>query len=169
MTIKSLTTENWLQPDSNGLSFLKTGDVPELTGEDWLALFLRVKLAPQVPDNVRADFEVARGALVYGYYFSPLFVLATEPLARAAKSAVFEKCKKLGVQTVYKNGTRLHLSQALAWLRHHECISRAELHEWEEIFKYADSSSQHKKSLPPSDAVVKYFHSVGEKINGLFG
>jgi hypothetical protein len=169
MTIKSLTTENWLEPDSNGLSFIQSLGAPEeLASVDWLGLFLRVKLAPAVPDNVRADFEIARGALVYGYFFAPLFALVAKPLARAARCAVYEKCKKLGVQTVYKNGKELHLSQALAWLRHHECITRAELHQWEELFKFADAAAPPKKSLPPADAVVKYFNTVGEKINGLF-
>jgi hypothetical protein len=170
MAIKSLTTENWLQPDADGLSFIKAaGETDEMASEDWLALFLRVKLAAAVPENVRAAFEVARGALVYGYFFAPLFALVAEPLARAAQSAVYEKCQGLGVKTVSANGKQLHLSQALAWLRHHDCISRAELHQWEELFKFADAAAASKKSVPSAATIVKYFNSVGEKINALFG
>ena len=70
---KTLTSENWLTADPTSVIFVKLshkdGTISQMTGEEWLALFLDPTLSKSVPENVRALFEVARGSLAYGYFF----------------------------------------------------------------------------------------------------
>jgi hypothetical protein len=70
---KTLTSENWLTADPTSVIFVKLshtdGTVTQMTGEEWLALFLDPILSKSVPENVRVLFEVARGSLAYGYFF----------------------------------------------------------------------------------------------------
>src|SRR5215218_7257043 len=98
--IKTLTTENWLQPDPTSTIFVRLshadGSVSPMSGEDWMAQFLAPSLNDNVPEEVRRLFEVARGALAYGYFFYPLYTLAGEQLYRVAEAAVSEKCALLG-------------------------------------------------------------------------
>src|SRR5919202_1342535 len=95
--IKILTTENWLQPDPTSTIFAQVsssdGSVSPMSGNDWVALFLKPSLVEAVPEDVRKLFEVARGALAYGYFFYPLYTLAGEQLFRVAECSVSAKCQ----------------------------------------------------------------------------
>src|SRR2546423_7399041 len=98
--IKALTIENWLQPDPTSTIFVQLshsdGSVSPMSGEDWAAQFLTPSLAATVPEELRKLFEVARGAMAYGYFFYPLYALAGEQLYRVAEAAVSEKYTRLG-------------------------------------------------------------------------
>src|SRR5438552_3436434 len=72
---KEINIDNWLLPNNvMGIfaTLTPTGEIVTLTGEDWLERMLEPKLDGTVPEEVQALFEVARGALVYGYLFYPL-------------------------------------------------------------------------------------------------
>jgi hypothetical protein len=95
---KKITPSNWLDPDKVLRGFVKmssTGAQP-LTADDYLRHILSPELIESVPKDVRALFEVARGAMIYGYFFYPLFTLAAEQLFRVSEAAVSHKCKALG-------------------------------------------------------------------------
>lgn len=96
---KALTPENWQSEDEVPQYFIRDPNV-------WIALYLGPKLGAQVPKDIAALFEVARGAMVYGWYFYPLLTLGTEQCYRIAEAAVRFRCKQLGepVVSVAKNG-----------------------------------------------------------------
>lgn len=100
LVFKEITIHNWLQPDEV-LSYFKkirpNGTIEPVTGEDYLQSALAPKLLPVVPEDIHGLFEVARGAIVYGYFFYPLYTLATEQLFRVAEAALTHKCKQLSV------------------------------------------------------------------------
>jgi hypothetical protein len=101
LRFKQLTVDNYQQPDPVLTAFVrmseKDGSTRTLTGEDWAEKILAVELSEQVPLEVRRLFAVARGALLYGYFFYPLYTLGAEQLFRVAESAVGHKCRNLGV------------------------------------------------------------------------
>jgi hypothetical protein len=101
LRFKQLAVDNYLQPDPVLAIFVrmseKDGSTRTLTGDDWAEKILAVELSEQVPVEVRRLFAVARGALLYGYFFYPLFTLGTEQLFRVAESAVGHKCVAIGV------------------------------------------------------------------------
>jgi hypothetical protein len=100
VAIKTLTTENWLQPDTIP-SVLTKWSLNDhyaylMTAEDWVTQFIDPKLNVAVPDNVQVLFEVARGALAYGYFFYPLYTLAAEQLFRVGEAAISAKYLSAG-------------------------------------------------------------------------
>lgn len=86
--MKRLTIHNWHQPDPT--IALMVG-----SGEEWARLFLSPQLGANVPEDIAKLFEVARGAMVYGYQFYPLFTLGFEQLIRIMETAVICRCEML--------------------------------------------------------------------------
>ncbi len=94
---KNITSENWLEPDPILRGFVKlTLHGPEqITSDDLFDDILEHRLSEFVPREVKALYEVARGAMCYGYFFYPLYTLTYEQLFRVAETAVTLKCKSL--------------------------------------------------------------------------
>jgi hypothetical protein len=99
--MKSLTVENLLAPDPTILIFqklnLRTGEVSPISQEEWTERFLAFQLSKDVPVQIVELFEVARGAMLYGYFFYPLYTLGLEQVYRVADTAVTAKCNIIGV------------------------------------------------------------------------
>lgn len=85
---KAITPENWQSEDEVAQYFVRDPNV-------WIELYLSPKLSQQVPEDITALFEVARGAMIYGWYFYPLLTLGTEQCYRIAEAAVRYRCKQL--------------------------------------------------------------------------
>ncbi len=93
---KHLTVGNWLDRDlwgSHIISISPSGETSSPTGDGWASMILSFKLSPDVPSEIVELFEVARGALCYGYFFYPLYTLGFEQLHRVADAAVKRKCE----------------------------------------------------------------------------
>lgn len=92
---KKLTAENWLEPDSIMRAFarwsLETGAIYLPTAEERARDIIGIELKESVPVEVRRLFAAAKGALCYGYFFYPLYALASEQLLRVAEAAVARK------------------------------------------------------------------------------
>lgn len=165
---KTLTSENWLTADPTSVIFVKLshtdGTVTQMTGEEWLALFLDPILSKSVPENVRVLFEVARGSLAYGYFFYPLYTLACEQLFRVAEAAVSEKCRMLSSP---KKMSRF--KQKVQFLFDSQVISDQERLDWDAVREFRNSTShpQQQMILPPG-AVASLLFKIGERINKLF-
>ena len=170
---KSLDIENWLLPDSEGLTAIKVlneGEARELNAGEWLKLCRGAELHLKVPRNVRQHFEAARGALAYGYFFCPLYTLAIEQLYRAAECAVMQKCKETNGRVVDLKGKPIDYYQALAWLRKINFISRGDFHQWDSIRKFRPHPTTQKDQPPaiPPGIVANHLKFVADRINGLF-
>jgi hypothetical protein len=96
--MKELTIENWLERDDaiNAFARLSSEGIRPLEADDLARRFLYARLSPLVPENVKLLFRTAQGALVYGYFFYPLFALGKEQLMRVAEAAIGEKFKSSG-------------------------------------------------------------------------
>jgi hypothetical protein len=95
---KKLTIENILQPDTLGIQC-------DIKQEQWLSFasaYLEPQLSGSVPVETRKLFEVARGTMIYGLYFYPLYSMGTEQLFRVAENALRQKCMMLGIH--FKDG-----------------------------------------------------------------
>src|SRR4051794_31750552 len=94
---KTITQENWRDPDPTNdvfVSILPSGIRPT-TIEDRVSDILKPTLSEAVPLEVRRLYEVARGAMVYGTLFYPLYTLAAEQLGRVAEAALSHKYASL--------------------------------------------------------------------------
>ena len=165
---KKLTLENWQKPDEINKYFIKrnfsTGETKEITENDRTKLFLKYELSENVPINVRKQFETARGALLYGYYFYPLFALGIDQLYRVAESAITHKCVNLSL-TNKDSSYRKKLNQ----LKKHKIIDKDEFRKWESFRElrnlYTHSTSQ---SLYPHWEADFTLKSITKEINSLF-
>ena len=69
---KQLSVDNWREPDPMLGIFVRLSPTRELrrpTGDERAQKLLASALHEQVPEDVRRLFEVARGTLLYGYFF----------------------------------------------------------------------------------------------------
>jgi hypothetical protein len=72
---KRITAENWQDADVPRLFGLTTPD-------NWIGAHLQPQLSPNVPQEIAALFEVARGSMIYGWFFYPLITLGAEQCYR---------------------------------------------------------------------------------------
>lgn len=164
---KEITSSNWLEPDDVLKGFVRMspdGELRPITGDDYLRDILRPELLESVPTDVQALFEVARGAMVYGYFFYPLYTLAAEQLFRVAEAAVAHKCKALGTP----NSKRTFKTR-IDWLVDEGIIPRSELTRWDAIrqLRNAASHPDRQSILTPGNA-IGMLEGLAGQINSLF-
>lgn len=87
-----ITTANWLAPD-------RESSLPNWSSEQWIASFLKPQLDNDVPAEVRRLFEIARGCMIYSWFFYPLATLGFEQITRVMESAVCQRCEMLKLRT----------------------------------------------------------------------
>jgi hypothetical protein len=167
MRFKPLTLGNWRDPDPVNAAFGRLSPVVgprRMDGDDWAREFLSVELKKHVPENVRALFEVARGAMLYGWFFYPLFRLGEEQLYRVAESAVRARCRQLDAP-----GRRPTFARAITWLIEQGVIPEADRDRWtavRELRNHASHPERHT-AMPPG-AVLTMLNANAHDINRLF-
>ena len=167
--VKQLTVDNWLAVDpiiASGI-FVRLGladrTVAELTSDDWTARLLEVHVSPAVPNAVRDQVEIARGAMIYGSLFYPLFTLGLEQLFRVSEAAVRAKAVQLGLSN---DGTYYEI---LANLRTGNVLTESDHDAWSHIrqFRNATTHARDAMILAPGAAIGMFAGIVGS-INQLF-
>ncbi len=163
---KKIIPENWLQPDPFLRAFSKlTPNGPEpITSDDLLNDILDPQLSESVPLEVKALFEVARGAMCYGYFFYPLYTLADEQLYRVVETAVSLKCKALSAPKRVKT-----FAQGIDYLIEVSIIPESEKLRWEGIrgLRNGASHPENQSIVPPGNAIHS-LHLIAKIINLLF-
>ena len=164
---KEIGPSNWLEPDGALRGFVRIspdGQPRTITGEEYLQHILRPKLHASVPPDVQALFEVARGAMVYGYFFYPLYTLAAEQLFRVVEATLAHKCKALGAPE-----SRRTFEKSIEWLVQEGVISRPESTRWQAARQLRNAASHPERQmiLTPGNA-IGILERVGDDINSLF-
>src|SRR5262245_35133516 len=160
--IKKLTIDNWLEPEYIARFFVDMNGI-SMSGHDWANHILKPALSGNVPNDVKELFEVARGAMLYGYFFYPLYALADEQLSRVAEAAITHKCLELSPPK------KLRFEEKIDWLAKQSVLTDEEKDYWHTIRKYRNEVSHPKfqKKLPPG-AVLSLLNNFVEIINLLF-
>lgn len=156
---KDIDAENWLEPDPVIRHF------PGMQNqEDYVDAILAPRLSEKVPKDVQSLFEVARGALIYGYLFYPLYALATGQLFRVAEAAVAHKCTDLGIP----KGQR-KFQHRIDWLVERGEIPLDDAERWHALRRLRNSASHPTSQmiLPPGMA-VGILGTIAEDIKALF-
>ena len=165
---KKLSKDNWKLPDPINEYFIKmnlyTGEKFSVSDDERIEDFLMVELSPEVPIDVQRQFEVARGAMLYGCFFYPLFSLGADQLMKVAESAVTHKCVVHGLT---KKTARYEIK--LRKLRDSNYLTANEHNDWENLRKLRNELTHSKMQniFPPFEA--KFFlKNISGKINKLF-
>lgn len=153
---KKITKDNWLTPDELWPRFFR------ISSKTWLERNLRPALKETVPIEVRKLFEVARGALIYGYLFYPLCSLAQEQLYRVMEAAVFHKCKSMGGPKSIKT-----FHQRVNWLIKNGVIPQQEKEWWDAVrdLRNMTSHPENQMIVPPANTLTV----IMDKLHSLFG
>ena len=165
---KKLTKENWKIPDPFNDYFIKlnlyTGEKLKITDDERAEEFLKIELTPSVPIEVRRQFEAARGAMLYGCFFYPLFALGADQLLRVAESAVTHKCS---IRKLAKKSARYEIK--LQKLKDSGYLTTDEHDGWELLRKMRNELSHSKiQTVFPAFEAISILKNVADKINRLF-
>ena len=163
---KNLTGDNWLERDIATTVFVRVSDgqIRPTTSDDWVVDILSPKLLETIPVEIQKLFEVARGILLYGYFFYPLYALGTEQLVRIAEAAISFKCKTLQAAPTFRT-----FEKKIDFLADNHVISQQEREGWHAIRKFRNEVSHPKNQtiLPPGSA-IGLLEYITDKINILF-
>jgi len=164
---KAINPKNWLQPDPVLRGFVRLspdGRSTTISGEEYLRAILEPKLIESVPAEAQALFEVARGAMLYGYFFYPLYTLAAEQLFRVAEAAVIRRCQELCAPKSKKT-----FKQKIDWLAEKMSIHESELAKWNAIRELRNISSHpdSQSILTPGNA-ISCLEGIAQQVNCLF-
>lgn len=151
-----ITPENWLKPDRK--NYVPVG----FTNEQWIAMFLRHRLDASVPRGVIQVFEIARGAMIYSWFFYPLASLGIEQCTRIAEFAAREKCSALQISVT-------NFSECISKLHAAGYISDRDEPRWQALRRLRNDFS-HLDGLTLLDPgqAVSTLGTMTELINSLF-
>ncbi len=161
LMFKKITVDNWREPDGISSSII---NVPL---NEWVGFILKPNLNETVPTEVKALFEVARSALIYGYFFYPLYTLGQEQLFRVAEAAVTQKCKIMEApHAVCNKGS---FQKKIKYLVKMKVIPTQKEEMWDAIRELRNIAShpQDQSILAPGGAIGKLAR-IADEINSLF-
>jgi hypothetical protein len=150
---KQLTLDNWTEADPVNRNFARLSPLvgPIQMGQgDWARQFLGVELGGEVPAEIRDLFAIARGAMLYGWFFYPLFRLGEEQLYRVLEAAARLRYRQLGGEKV-----RPHYQQAIDLLAERGAIPAFEVERWSAARRLRNNASHPEQAavVPPGFAL----------------
>jgi hypothetical protein len=167
MSFKHLTLANWREPDPVNAAFMRLSPVVgprRMTGDDWAREFLAVELKPHVPEHIRDLFAVARGAMLYGWFFYPLFRLGEEQLYRVVEAAATARYREL-------RGPRRRptFEHAINWLIECRVIPADDKERWAAVRMMRNSASHpERQDIMTPGGVYRVLNAAAHDINRLF-
>lgn len=164
---KRLDSSNWLDVDPVNLHFVQESPIVGLESmdeQDWARTFLVVALGPQVPEKIHDLFDVARGAMLYGWFYYPLFHLGEQQLYRVLEAAARERYRQLG-------GTRsgARYQQVIEALVDAGAIHADDLERWDAGRQLRNRASHLdvQAVMPPGQA-LRTLRAIAHDISRLF-
>lgn len=151
--LKKLTVHNWLDGDEILKAFVRLdahGNRSPLTSEVLAERFLSIDLSPHVPAEIQTLFRTARGVLLYGYFFYPLYVVGLGEISRTAEAAVARRFKDLGGSQKKRT-----FATRLQWLHQTQHLSDKEKFIWDTIRRARNETAHPSYQMvqPPSELV----------------
>jgi hypothetical protein len=167
MTFKSLTLATWQEPDPvNSVfgRFDRLAGPRQMTGEDWAREFLAVELEDHVPEHIRELFAVARGAMLYGWFFYPMFLMGEQQMYRVVEAAATTRYQQL--QGPKGKPT---FKQTVEWLIERQVIPAEDEDRWDAVRQLRNAASHpDRQSVMPPGAVLSGLKASADDINDLF-
>jgi len=155
---KKITLKNWRDPGFP-LGFNR------ITVEYWLNAVLKPSLGRNVPEKVKALYEVARGACIYAWLFYPLMTLGAHQCYRVLECAVTEKRRQLGLPAPKKPNFKADIDSLVKA----GAIPMAEAHRWDLARQLRNMASHlsFQEIMTPAE-VLRILKRTEEAINSLF-
>lgn len=171
--IKALSLENWMDPDPLMRDLVMPNDdgtISYMEGKDWAFSILNLKITETIPIEIRKLYEIARGSMLYGYFFYPLYTLAEEQLYRVAEAAVTEKCNQIAAAESLKKIKTKTFEDKLGFLHDNDVITKQEHEQWTDIRKLRNIASHpEQQTIITPGMALDTLDQLVYKINCLFG
>lgn len=124
---------------------------------------LSIRMHPAVPIEVRKMFDTLKGAMVYGYFYRPLFAVVRNQAYIVADAATWYRCKVLGVEPPSTFALRVDL------LKKQGIIPTDEGFLWDLARKFRnDAAHMTEQSMLWPASEVGSLERVADDINRLF-
>lgn len=172
VSFKRLTANNWDQPDETSAiwvrrSRLVPGEIA-VDGSAWARQFLAVDLTGPVPRDVADLFEVARGTLLYGWFYYPLYAIGEEQLHRVADTASVIRYQELSGPP-NKRGNVPSFAERIEWLVSRAVIAAEREHQWEAIRALRNIGTHARfQALHTPNDVLRSLGIVADNVSALF-
>jgi hypothetical protein len=173
--MKHLTQENWLDVDpiiASGVFVrfsLADGSSRRTTPADWTERLLALQLDPTVPTEVRELYAVARGAMLYGSLFYPLFTLGLEQVARVAEAAATAQAARFAIPSQTSKRKHKDFRTILDDLLAQGVLAEEEHDQWTTIRQFRNLGAHPRQiTILPPGAAIGLLGSLTETINRLF-
>ena len=164
---KNLTLENWTEPDPVNRHFARLSPLAgpvAMDQDDWARNFLSVELSETGPVEIRDLFAIARGTMLYGWFFYPLFRLGEEQLYRVLETAAKLRYREAG--GTKKRPTFFEVIDSLVQMGN---IPEEERERWTAARKLRNHASHAERAavVPPGFA-LRMLSAGARDIDGLF-
>jgi hypothetical protein len=164
---KKITVSNWKWADE---ILQWPYIVPE---EVWVTACLKPELDAAVPEEIHEIFEVARGSLIYGWFFYPLITLAAEQTHRVLEAGARERCRQLGLLTNTRTRSGIarekSFSEIIANLATSKVLTKTDLVRWQAARRLRNAASHPaRQSILSTDMAISCLKSTVELLNRLF-
>ncbi len=168
LIFKRLTSKNWRtrDPTARHIVRVRNGKISSLSGGEWAEIFLTPQLSSHVPIDLVELFEVARGALCYGYFFYPMYTLGSEQLYRVLDAALARRCAQLGAPKRLKQ-----FAKRVTWMHKNRVIDDFRKAQWEgarglrNLSSHAERQSIHDPMMAATDMDIAV-ELIGELFDG---
>jgi hypothetical protein len=168
--VKQLTVDNWDKSDATSELWgtIDAAGVRRLSGSDWAEVFLSVELSSSVPAEIRWMWEVARGVLVYGIYYYPLYTPGDEQLHRVADAATLHCHRRAGGPNEARDRPPT-LHKRIGWLLEHGLLSPLDAERWHAIreIRNAGAHPERPRLIMPTDA-ARTLEILRDAVDSLF-
>jgi len=164
---KTITLENWKQPDNVSVKMAPLSSnafSEESRGNPFLEHILRPHLKENVPHEIRRLFEVARGAMVYSYFFYPLFTIALEQLFRVGEAAI-----KARVALCHTGKSSRDLVKQIEILQEAGVLDEPATFRWQQLRTLRNIASHpENQSIYPPGQAIGVMERLVDDVNKLF-
>lgn len=108
--------------------------------EHWIALFGQYHVSADVPELVAKLFELARGAMIYGWFYYPLLATGYAECSRTLEAGARHAGAISGLAGPVE-GQKIHYADLIDLLTEKDLISREECERWHLARKLRNSLS----------------------------
>lgn len=168
--LKKLSEGNWLIPDKSMASIhrvLLDGSTRPVSPNEWFDDIQRPKLADSVPEEIQELYEVARGTMIYGYFFYPIFTFASEQFTRIAEAAVNSFILKIDMGS--KPKPRTSFRKKIDWLLQNSILTEELYKKWDATVSLRNKFSHpSRQNIITPEMAIKLMDSITANINFLF-
>src|ERR1700722_15645371 len=169
---KEIDTANWQSHDETTALWMRITDVAK-TPAEWVEFYLRPQLKPTIPREIVALLEVARGAMIYGWFFYPLLALGAEQRWRVLETGVRIRCQQIGIQTKRTSGKgherETNFSENVIALLGSKDAVKLDKSRWDAVRRLRNSTSHPSRQmiLDPGQT-QRVLETAVELLNNLF-